>query len=64
MKRILEAKIKADLEHKIVLLSGPRQAGKTTLAKALYPDTRMINCNADKRGMIKEILVRNYALKD
>jgi len=24
----------------------------------------MINCNADKRGMIKEILVRNYALKD
>ena len=24
--------------------------------------TRMINCNAEKRGMIKEILVRNYAL--
>jgi predicted AAA+ superfamily ATPase len=39
MERILEAKIKADLEHKIVLLSGPRQVGKTTLAKALYPDT-------------------------
>ena len=26
--------------------------------------TRMINCNAEKRGVIKEILVRNYALKD
>jgi DNA adenine methylase len=26
--------------------------------------TRMINCNAKRRGMIKEILVRNYALKD
>lgn len=26
--------------------------------------TRMINCNAEKRGTIKEILVRNYALKD
>lgn len=26
--------------------------------------TRMINCNAERRGMIKEILVRNYALKD
>src|SRR3990167_6276960 len=24
--------------------------------------TRMINCNAEKRGVIKEILVRNYAL--
>jgi DNA adenine methylase len=22
--------------------------------------TRMINCNADRRGLIKEILVRNY----
>lgn len=39
MKRILEAKLRADLEQKIVLLSGPRQVGKTTLAKALYPDT-------------------------
>ena len=26
--------------------------------------TRMINCNAEKRGTIKEILVWNYALKD
>lgn len=26
--------------------------------------TRMINCNAQRRGMIKEILVRNYSLKD
>ncbi len=39
MKRLLEAKIKLDLDQKIVLLSGPRQVGKTTLAKALYPDT-------------------------
>ncbi len=28
------------------------------------PATRMINCNAEKRGVIQEILVRNYALKD
>lgn len=39
MRRALEEKIKTDLDHKIVLLSGPRQVGKTTLAKALYPDT-------------------------
>ncbi len=39
MKRSLEALIKKDLDKKIVLLSGPRQVGKTTLAKALYPKT-------------------------
>ncbi len=39
MKRGLQDKLKIDLDQKIVLLSGPRQVGKTTLAKALYPDT-------------------------
>lgn len=39
MKRNLQDKIKIDLDRKIVLLSGPRQVGKTTLSKALYPDT-------------------------
>lgn len=38
MKRRLEEKIKADLNQKLVLLSGPRQVGKTTLAKTLYPE--------------------------
>ena len=39
MKRNLEDKIRADVDKKIVLLSGPRQVGKTTLAKGLYPGT-------------------------
>jgi hypothetical protein len=39
MKRSLQDKIKTDLDRKIVLLSGPRQVGKTTLAKTIYPDT-------------------------
>jgi len=39
MKRHIHDKIKTDLDRKIVLLSGPRQVGKTTLAKALYPDS-------------------------
>lgn len=38
MKRDIEDKIKTDLEQKMVLLSGPRQVGKTTLSRALYPD--------------------------
>lgn len=37
MKRHIEDEVKTDLEQKMVLLSGPRQVGKTTLAKALYP---------------------------
>jgi predicted AAA+ superfamily ATPase len=35
MKRYLEKNILSDLENKIVLLSGPRQVGKTTLSKQL-----------------------------
>ena len=42
-KRYLEAQIKTDLEKKIVLLSGPRQVGKTTLSKDLYPDYQYLN---------------------
>ncbi len=37
MKRSLEIPIQKDLNEKIVLLSGPRQVGKTTLSKSLYP---------------------------
>lgn len=35
MKRYLEAPIKDDLGKKIILLTGPRQTGKTTLSKML-----------------------------
>ncbi|MBI5633946.1 MAG: ATP-binding protein [Nitrospirae bacterium] len=38
MKRSIEKYIKTDLSEKMVLLSGPRQVGKTTLSRALYPD--------------------------
>lgn len=37
MKRSLEDPIKNDLNSKVVLLSGPRQVGKTTLSKSVYP---------------------------
>lgn len=35
MKRYLSEKIRTDLKKKMVLLTGPRQVGKTTLAKDL-----------------------------
>ena len=35
LKRALAPQIKTDLQQKMVLLSGPRQSGKTTLARAL-----------------------------
>ena len=36
MQRYLEGHIRQDLEKKIVLLSGPRQVGKTTLSKQIW----------------------------
>lgn len=35
MRRYLQGQLEADLREKMVLLGGPRQVGKTTLAKAL-----------------------------
>lgn len=55
MKRYLEEKIKKDLGKKIILLSGPRQAGKTTLSKMLDPDFDYLNFDyAEHRLMINE----------
>lgn len=36
--RYLDAVVRADLETKMVFVAGPRQVGKTTLAKALLPN--------------------------
>lgn len=38
MQRYLSASVKADLAKKLVFLVGPRQVGKTTLAKTLMAD--------------------------
>jgi predicted AAA+ superfamily ATPase len=46
MERPLASAIRKDLDEKLVILSGPRQVGKTTLAKSLFPD-RQVYLNFD-----------------
>ncbi len=48
MNRYLTSRILQDLPHKIVLLTGPRQCGKTTLAKQLRDAFDYFNYDADK----------------
>ncbi len=55
MRRSQEKSILSDLERKIVLLSGPRQVGKTTLSKMLSDDFDYLNFDyPDHRLLISE----------
>lgn len=55
MKRMLEEPIRKDLKEKIVLLSGPRQVGKTTLARQLDPGAVYLNFDAaEDRAILKK----------
>ena len=51
MKRSIAAYILKDLPHKIILLMGPRQSGKTTLAKALTTKFDYLNYDSDEDRM-------------
>jgi hypothetical protein len=55
MKRYLEKYIQSDLKRKIVLLTGPRQTGKTTLARMLKTNFDYFNYdNAEHRVSLLE----------
>jgi uncharacterized protein len=55
MERYLQTYIQEDLPSKIVLLTGPRQCGKTTLAKQLYSSFDYFNYDSAKdRLALKE----------
>lgn len=59
MERALSPFIQDDLTRKMVFLSGPRQAGKTTLARALaaaWPAAQVLNWDvaADRRVMLDQ----------
>jgi uncharacterized protein len=55
MERYLAQLAAATPSSKIILLSGPRQVGKTTLARALFPQHVYLNWdNIDHRTIIRE----------
>ncbi|RIL11076.1 MAG: hypothetical protein DCC75_03060 [Proteobacteria bacterium] len=61
MLRAINDHILKDLSSKIVLLSGPRQAGKTTLAKSLYPEFEYLNY--DSKPDQRVIRAQNWGRK-
>jgi predicted AAA+ superfamily ATPase len=55
MERYLEEYIHRDMAKKIIILSGPRQVGKTTLSKQLAPSFVYLNYDAaSDRRMIRD----------
>ena len=64
MERYLESYIKNDLQEKIVLLSGPRQVGKTTLSRQLIPSHSYLNYDAssDRKIITAEEWTRDVDL--
>lgn len=64
MKRYLEESIRRDMAKKIIILSGPRQVGKTTLSKQLVPSFVYLNYDsgADRRMILDEEWPRDTPL--
>lgn len=64
MERYLEKHIKRDLKEKIVILSGPRQVGKTTLSKQLIHSNVYLNydSSSDREIIRKEEWARDVQL--
>lgn len=59
MQRYLEAAVRADLGRKMVFLTGPRQVGKTTLARSLmaaHPRAQYLNWDVpnDRRILLEQ----------
>ena len=54
MQRDLIEPIKADLERKIILLTGPRQSGKTTLSRMLLTDYQYFNYDSAEHRLLLE----------
>ena len=64
MERYLTKHIRDDLDRKIILITGPRQAGKTTLAKMLTRDFDYFNFDnpEDRLGLLERSWDRKKSL--
>lgn len=67
MQRLIEPLIEHDLARKMVFLTGPRQAGKTTLAKSIAsrrPGAQVLNWDvlADQRVILAQSWVTDAPL--
>lgn len=64
MKRYLEEHIKVDLKKKIILISGPRQVGKTTISKQLVQVFEYLNYDSgsDRKIIHSGEWIRNVDL--
>jgi predicted AAA+ superfamily ATPase len=61
--RVLSSYLPAPNKRRLVMLTGARQTGKTTLAKATYPELRYINLDApENREMLRKISTPSWAL--
>jgi uncharacterized protein len=55
MQRYLDARIRADLQKKMVILTGPRQVGKTTLSRQLlaeFEDAQYLNYDVQEHRRV------------
>jgi hypothetical protein len=62
IKRALAQHLPKSRSKRVVLLTGARQTGKTTLSKAAYPDLRYINLDApENRDALRAIPTSSWA---
>lgn len=55
LRRYLHAAIATDLQEKVVLVSGPRQCGKTTLSRMIQPNHQYLNHDlAEHRLLLRQ----------
>lgn len=64
IQRYLTTQIRRDLDSKLVLLSGPRQVGKTTLARTLNGNAVYFNYDvvSDRKGILAQDWIRSADL--